>query len=239
MAAQVPEVTVIDLPNDPMLFAKALREAPMFERLELSEEDRMRGRMYAEQRMRADLLEAAGSLEDFYRSLAMKVEVAPITVRTLPRAAQLTQKTNQFNLTTKRYSEEQLSALASPGWKKYIIRVADRFGDNGIVGLAITNLRDDRVCEIDTFLLSCRVIGRTIETAFLATIAQDARRAGASKLVGRFVPTRKNAPAKDFYRTHGFELIEEAEGGASTWQLPLDADRLAVPPWIQLSVVSE
>ena len=72
VSAQVPEVTVIDLPNDPMLFAKALREAPMFERLELSEEDRMRGRMYAEQRMRADLQEAAGSLEDFYRSLAMK-----------------------------------------------------------------------------------------------------------------------------------------------------------------------
>jgi len=219
----------------------ALEQGRYCQVVSIGNEDLQRTAMYQANAERQTMMEgsSAENLGDFLKSLDMVATVSPVNEMNLERSTQLINKSNQFNLTTKRYSEEQLSALASPGWKKYIIRVADRFGDNGIVGLAITNLRDDRVCEIDTFLLSCRVIGRTIETAFLATIAQDARRAGASKLVGRFVPTRKNAPAKDFYRSHGFELIEEAESGAATWQLPLDADRLAVPPWIQLSVVSE
>ena len=235
VAGQLLDVTVIDLPTDPMKYAAALRESPVFERLELTDEDRARGRMYAEQRMRSDLQEAAGSLEDFYRSLAMKVDIEPVNAKTLARAAQLTQKTNQFNLTTRRYTEQQLEALSSPQWRKYVIRVADRFGDNGIVGMALTRTEND-VCEIDTLLLSCRVIGRTIETAFLAALASDARRAGANVLLGRFVPTKKNAPAKDYFKSHGFAMIEEKDG-VSTWELPLERAP-APPPWIELRVAS-
>jgi len=235
VAGQLLDVTVIDLPTDPMKYAAALRESPVFERLELTDEDRARGRMYAEQRMRSDLQEAAGSLEDFYRSLAMKVDIEPVNAKTLARAAQLTQKTNQFNLTTRRYTEQQLEALSSPQWRKYVIRVADRFGDNGIVGMALTRTEND-VCEIDTLLLSCRVIGRTIETAFLAALASDARRAGADVLLGRFVPTKKNAPAKDYFKSHGFAMIEEKDG-VSTWELPLERAP-APPPWIELRVAS-
>jgi FkbH-like protein len=233
--SQLPEVTVIDLPDDPVQFADTIRRQPVFERLSLSDEDRERGRMYVEQRMRSELQQSAGTLEDFYRSLEMKIEVATVTPATLARTAQLTQKTNQFNLTTRRYSEQQIKEMSeSKEWRVYTLRVADRFGDNGLVGVAITQ-RNGEVCEIDSLLLSCRVIGRTVETAFLATIADDARSRGARKLAGWFIPTKKNAPAREFYRQHQFTLAAEQDG-RSHWELPLDANSLSCPPWIQRTV---
>jgi len=230
---QLPEVTVLELPADPMGFAPALRDSPVFERLAISEEDRERGRMYAEQRQRAELQATAGSLEDFYRSLQMSVEIALVTPATLARTAQLTQKTNQFNLTTKRYTEQQIAELsAAPGGRVYNVRVADRFGDNGLVGVVITRQVNED-CEVDTFLLSCRVIGRTVETAILAIVAQEAAKAGAKTLGGWFVPSKKNAPAKDFYRQHALTSTREKDG-ATWWQLPLPAAALVCPAWIDL-----
>src|ERR1019366_209155 len=105
--SQVPEVTVIDLPADPMDYARALRETPVFERLTVSSEDRERGRYYAEQRLPGDLQKSAASVEEFLSSLEMQVDIAPVSHETVARVAQLTQKTNQFNLTTRRYSEQQ------------------------------------------------------------------------------------------------------------------------------------
>jgi FkbH-like protein len=233
--AQVPEVTIIDLPDDPMECARTLRDSPVFERLTVSEEDRSRGRYYAQDRMREELQQSAGSLEDFYRSLEMKVDIEPVTAANLARAAQLTQKTNQFNMTTRRYTEEQIAAMKPPQWRTYTIRVRDRFGDNGIVGLALAKAQG-KDWEIDTLLLSCRVIGRTVETAFLATIAADARSAGASRLVGQFLPTKKNAPARDFYKQHQFNCVSD-QNGAQTWELSL-SNSPSVPAWIELHVKS-
>ncbi|HWE02466.1 MAG TPA: HAD-IIIC family phosphatase [Tepidisphaeraceae bacterium] len=233
ISEQIPEATVIDLPGDPMLFAQALRECPFFERLELTDEDKARGRLYAERRMRTELEATATSLEDFYRSLRMKAIIEPVNAKTLSRAAQLTQKTNQFNLTTRRYSERQLDQrLAAPDWRAFTVQVADRFGDNGIIGLAILRIQDG-VCEIDTLLLSCRVIGRTIETALLAALAREAIRDGATKLVGWFVPTKKNAPARDFYKSHHFVAVQEREG-ATLWELDLVANSIASPQWVDV-----
>ena len=232
--AQLPEVTVIDLPPDPLQYADALRDAAVFERLSLSDEDRARGRFYAEQRMRADLMEGAGSVEDFYRSLDQQVDVEPVTPKTIGRAAQLTQKTNQFNMTTRRYTEQQMLEMREPAWRQYTVRVRDRFGDNGIVGVAVVRLDGDSA-QIDTLLLSCRVIGRTVETALLSVLAADAAAAGARRLIGTFVPTRKNAPAKDVYKAHGFAPASETEG-SSVWELPLPAPSLSCPPWIKLTV---
>ncbi len=230
---QLPEVAVIDLPTDPMGYAAALREAPVFERLTLTDEDRNRGRMYAEQQARAQLQSSAASLEDFYRSLQIEVDVATVRPDTITRAAQLTQKTNQFNLTTRRYSEQQIADLAAnPACRVYAIRVKDRLGDNGVVGVAITRDASGR-CEIDTLLLSCRVIGRTVETAFLSHIADEARRRGNSFLTGQFLPTAKNAPAKDFYRSHDFSAKAERPDG-SDWELDLSKPGPACPSWITL-----
>ncbi|MBA4372536.1 MAG: hypothetical protein C0402_06695 [Thermodesulfovibrio sp.] len=232
--SSMPEVTVIELPADPMKFALTLRSVPVFERLMLSAEDQQRGRFYGEQRLRAELGETAASREDFYRSLNMEVEIMGKEPEILTRVAQLTQKTNQFNMTGKKYTEQQLTQMiATSDWRIYAMRVRDRFGDNGIVGVGIVQFRD-LACEIDTFLLSCRVIGRTVETALLSHIAGEASNRGFRKLSGWFMSTAKNAPAKDFYASHGFRCILE-EAGRSHWEFDLNVDqRIAMPLWIRL-----
>jgi FkbH-like protein len=230
---RAPEAIVVELPEDPMRFAQALRDCPWFERLTLSDEDRKRGEYYAFQRERAKLEAAVGSKEDFYRSLDQVAEIALVTPATLARIAQLTQKTNQFNLTTRRYTEQQIQEMsACPGWRVWSLKVTDRYADNGLVAVAISHSADS-VCEIDTFLMSCRVIGRTVETALLARIAEDARASGAKHLQGWFLPTKKNAPAQDFYRDHGFnESNRTGEGTLFTFDLTQST--IATPEWIKI-----
>ena len=235
---QEPDVTVIDLPEDPADYARALRETAVFERLTVSAEDRERTRYYSEQKQRESSKHDYTSLEDFYRSLSTTVEIAPATDATIARIAQLAQKTNQFNMTTKRYSQQEIAALAAnPNCSVYSVAVRDRFGDNGITGVVIVR-ESGSVHEIDTFLLSCRVIGRTVETAILAYLAQKARQAGATTLVGEFFPTKKNAPARDVYRAHGFRCVRETEAG-SRWELALADTQLQTPPWLDVKIVEE
>jgi FkbH-like protein len=151
---------------------------------------------------------------------------------TLARVAQLTQKTNQFNLTTRRFSEQQIGEMAScPGWQVWSLRVTDRYADNGVVGVAISHLSGE-VCEIDTFLMSCRVIGRTVETALLSRLAEDAKSRGAARLQGWFLPTRKNSPAKDFYRDHGFTEVRRT-GEGTLFAFDLTQGMIATPEWIR------
>jgi FkbH-like protein len=232
---ELPEVTVIELAGDPMSFAETLRRSVVLERLSISIEDRERSRYYAEQRVRAAALGGASSIEGFYRSLQQEVEIVPLNHANLARAAQLTQKTNQFNLTTKRYSEQRLAELAeTPGWAVHTVRVKDRFGDNGLVGVILTSTAAG-VCEIDSLLLSCRVISRTVETAMLAFLIEDARARGVGALRGWFLPTAKNAPASDVYRKHGFELCTTTEAG-TLWSLDLSKADVTCPDWIHLTV---
>jgi predicted enzyme involved in methoxymalonyl-ACP biosynthesis len=112
--------------------------------------------------------------------------------------------------------------------------VRDRFGDHGLVGVAITHDEGEQ-CEVDTFLLSCRVIGRTVETALLAHLAESAAQRGCKRLVGWFLPTKKNAPARDFYQQHGFER-REANGLGSLWSLDLQRSAVRCPDWIKLNL---
>jgi FkbH-like protein len=232
--AALPDVSVIDLPNDPLLYATTVRNWPGFERLTLSAEDQKRTLMYAEQRERAQAEHSFQSKEDFYRYLQQEAEIAPVTPATLARVAQLTQKTNQFNLTTRRYTEQQISEIANrPDWQVLSIRARDRFGDHGLVGVAITKDHDD-LCEIDSFLLSCRVIGRTVEGALLAHLASDALARGRKRIWGRFLPTKKNAPAQDFYPHHGFALLSE-NGEGTVWELDLTEKQLTCPDWIKIA----
>jgi FkbH-like protein len=237
----LPEVHVVELPADAMQFARTIRESPVFERLTLSAEDQQRAAIYEAQRDRDRLQQSVASREDFLRSLDQEAEIAPATAATLPRIAQLTGKTNQFNLTTRRYSEEQIRDLVASGRAEcFSMRVRDRFGDNGLVGVAIVRPggEDGDVCEIDTLLMSCRVIGRTIETAFLSFLAERARRQGARWLRGWFLPTRKNAPAKDFYASHGFAPVEETADG-TLWRLELADGAVPCPEWVRLRVPQE
>lgn len=234
--AAMPEVVVIDLPKDPLEYAAALKECPIFERLVLSAEDQQRTAMYHAERERSQAEQGFRSKEDFFRFLGQQAEIALVQPGTLARVAQLTQKTNQFNLTTRRYSEQQIAEIASrPNWHVYSITVRDRFGDHGLVGVAICH-DEEKVCEIDTFLLSCRVIGRTVETALLSYLAESAAERGMAMLAGWFLSTKKNMPARDFYAQHGFQRTVEREDG-SRWSLDLADRRLSCPEWISLRVL--
>jgi FkbH-like protein len=233
----VPEVIVIDLPQDPLEYAAVVRSHPVFERLALSAEDQQRTTFYAEQRERTRVEQNFQSKEDFYRFLEQEAEIATVSPATLGRISQLTQKTNQFNVTTRRYAEQQIRELATnPACQVFSIRVRDRFGDHGLVGVSITRDRGD-TCEIDSFLLSCRVIGRTVETALLAHLADQAASRGQKRMVGWFLPTKKNAPARDFYKQHGFEMAQQDREG-SLWSLDLTRQRIAAPEWVKVVTVN-
>jgi FkbH-like protein len=231
--AALPQVNVIDLPADPLEYAATVRDAPALQRLVLSDEDRQRTELYAAQRERSQAQQSFQSKEDFFRYLELEAEIAPLEPATLARVAQLTQKTNQFNLTTRRRSEQQIAEVAErAGSQVLTIRLRDRFGDHGLVGIAITS-DESETCEIDTFLLSCRVIGRTVETALLSHVASGAISRGCQQLSGWFLPTKKNAPARDFYSQHGFQL-QKQNGEGTLWTLDLRQRTIAMPEWIRL-----
>ncbi len=126
--------------------------------------------------------------------------------------------------------------MQSPDWHCFSLQVKDRFGDNGLVGVTLTH-HHDGVYEIDTLLMSCRVIGRTVETAFLSFLADHARKLNAATIQGWFLPTKKNAPARNFYPEHGFRVLQE-NGQGTLWALDLAQSTLACPEWVRLHVVN-
>jgi len=237
VAHALPAVTVLPLPPQPEHFVRALLEPGYFDSLSMSTEDLRRAELY-EQRDQAEELRAqSDSLEDFYRRLDMEVTFAPVDNSSVARAAQLTQKTNQFNVTTIRYSEaEVLERCTDPDNLVKTVRVRDRFGDNGIVGVMMAHASGSEV-EIDTLLLSCRVIGRTVETAMLARVSEYAAQRGAQRIRGRIVPTAKNAPARDLYERHGFQSDSSDGTEHAAWSLDLSTGGIQYPKWMK--VISE
>lgn len=226
VGTRLPLVAVLELPEDPALYAKTLRESPLFTQVGLTVEDAHRGKFYAAEAGRARLKQQSATLEEYYRSLDMRLRVATLDGFVVGRLSQLTQRTNQFNLTTRRYSEPEIERLmASSGHEVLAAGLVDVFGDNGIVGLCIVE-KGDEAWTIDVFLLSCRVIGRTFETGLLSIAVDRARAGGARKLAGRFVPTGKNAVAADFFESHGFSREGEV------WTLDLAEADVPMPGWI-------
>jgi FkbH-like protein len=233
--ARLPEVLVVDLPADPAYYSQALLAVEEIETLVVTEDDRLRAQRYEEQGARETFRCAAGSLEDYLQGLEMRLQVVPADELFRARMLQLVQRTNQFNLTTRRYTDAEFRALvASPLCRVYGLRVADRFGDNGLVGVAIVRIAEGSWC-LDSFLLSCRVLGRSIEEAFVQYIATEAKAAGARALVGQFIPTSKNSQVRDFYRRAGFTLVQEHPNGSTEWQLLLSDFVPHYPAWAVLS----
>ena len=236
-----PEVMTPEMPRDPAQYTRLLRSLDVFETLSLTEEDLRRGELYREQQSRREFeagakpaVDAPGDLTAYLAGLEMQVTLAPATPFTLPRIAQLLNKTNQFNMTTRRLTEAQVQARASAPeeWGIYAVSVADRFGDSGLTGAAIVK-KSSNVWEIDSFLLSCRVLSRGVEDALLVYLLNQARNAGVFHLRGLFLATAKNSPASGFYARQGFEQVGEDE---STWELRLDAPEAAkdFPDWLQI-----
>lgn len=227
----LPEVHVIELSNNPATYAASLRAAPVFERLNLSTEDTLRSEHYVAERRRTELRDASGALEEYYRSLEIAVRIAEPDPGSWPRVAELTRKTNQFNLTTRRYSDQQIAEMAAdPRQRVYALSAVDRFGDYGLVAVAIVCLGAES-WEIDTFLMSCRAMGRGIETALLVHLAHEAAAAGARRLQGWYLPTNKNAPASEFYSRHHF-VVKKREGDNVLFEYDLETP-MDWPEWIR------
>jgi FkbH-like protein len=240
---ELPAVLVPEMPADPALYVRLLRSLDVFEALTITREDVARARQYAEQQARASFEESTrsegGDLRAYLRGLQMQLKLQPATPYTLPRIAQLLNKTNQFNMTTRRLTEPQVAALAgdAEGWCVVGVDVADRFGDSGLTGIAIAK-KAPQTWTIDSFLLSCRVLGRGIEDALLTYLYEAARLAGATSLRGLFIPTSKNAPAVGFYEQQGFANQGPApdEPGAMQWLLAIDAPR-TYPDWLAVQAL--
>jgi FkbH-like protein len=232
--AELPQVLVPELPTDPADYRACLLELGVFDTLALTNEDRQRNQLYADQKARREAeaqLGAGGTVDDYLADLDLVVEIETANPLNLARIAQLTNKTNQFNLTTRRYTEAEIADRLARGWRVFGARVKDRFGDNGLTGLIMLTPSSD-AWIIDTLLLSCRVMGRRVETALLAVVADEALRNGATRLRGWFYPTEKNAPARDVYRDHGFVIREHGPDDSVLWELDLHADVPSVPDWL-------
>ena len=202
---EFPDILTVELPDDPSQFSTILKDLNDFNVLQRTDEDVKRGQMYAQQRERKKLENSISSLDDFLQQLDIKVKMKKSNEFLIPRISQLTLKTNQFNLTTKRYQEEEIRTLAND--KKFIVgcaQVLDKFGDNGITNVYIIN-KEDKTWIIDTFLLSCRVMGRGVEDAILSEILKDAKQNGISQIKAEFIPTQKNMPAENFLSDNGFK----------------------------------
>ena len=234
VSCALPMVRTIVFPKQPEQFAAALAGEGLFDVLQLSKEDLNRTRLYKQRAAAENLRSTAANLEDFYSSLEMEIVIEPVNATSLSRTAQLTQKTNQLNLTTHRYSEADIAArLRDPAWYCCTVGVRDRFGDNGIIGVMLAQHVADRLI-LDTFLMSCRVIGRTVETAMLAHLCDVAERFGARVVEARLIPTAKNLPVRPLLPDHNFAASGEQDG-ASTWRLDLGARRVRWPQWFRTS----
>lgn len=202
-------ILVINLPKDPSLYVKTLKNINDINVLQLTNEDFNKKDIYYQQRQRNELKEKISNLDNFLASLDMEVNIKKANNFYIPRISQLTKKTNQFNLTTKRYSEEDINNFSiNDNYYVYCVNVKDKFGDNGITGVFIIEKENDNFI-IDTFLLSCRIIGRNIEKVMLNFIINLAIKNNINKIIGKYYPTQKNKQVENFYINNKFIKINE------------------------------
>ncbi|HYZ32832.1 MAG TPA: HAD-IIIC family phosphatase, partial [Crenalkalicoccus sp.] len=201
---ELPMVAVPELPEDPALWPRTLADAGYFEGVAVTAEDRARAAQYQGNRDRATLRAQATDLGAYLRELEMRLLWSRFDRAGLPRIVQLINKTNQFNLTTRRYTDAEAVAVAEdPAAFGLQLRMLDRFGDNGVIGIVIGRRQGDAV-RLDTWLMSCRVLGRQVEEATLNLVVEQARALGAARLIGEYRPTPKNGMVAEHYPRLGF-----------------------------------
>jgi FkbH-like protein len=234
-----PEVLVVQLPKEPHTYRTLLDDLSCFDQLTVTPEDRARGELYRGRSCGRQLAEQSRSLEEFFASLDMRATLYRNERSHIPRIAQMTQKTNQFNLTTKRYTGGEIACFMEQAFV-YSLRVEDKFGDNGIVAAAVVVPSADGEWCVDSFLMSCRVIMRTIEDTLISKIAEEAREMGVKLLVGLYIPSQKNQIVKDFYERRGFRVrtSDGSERVEYVFELTENAS-LRPSPWIRLTRAEE
>ena len=217
----LPEVAVVELPEDPAFYARTLAAAGYFEAVAYSSEDRSRADFYQDNARRAALQKAGDGVQGYLTSLEMTITFEPFNPAGRTRIAQLINKSNQFNLTTRRYTELEVAAAEASCFTLQV-RLADRFGDNGMISVIICRDVGRDIWEIDTWLMSCRVLGRGVEMAVLQEILTEARARGIRKLLGVYHPSSRNGMVSEHYAKLGFTLVETQRDGSVHWQLPTD-----------------
>lgn len=230
----LPEVQVVDLPDDSALYSWELSNINDFNLIQLTEEDKKRGEMYALEKKRDQLRSSVGDFDEFIRSLDLRISVLDANKFTIPRISQLTKKTNQFNLTTTRYEEKQIEEFAVS--KNHIVKcyqVADKFGDYGITGVAIIK-KKEKNWHVGTFLLSCRVLGKRVEFAVMSNLIETAKKNNIEMIFAEFIPTGKNKPAKNFYDDCGFTILDKKEE-AIRYKFNVSDDIVFSPDYIKIN----
>ncbi len=209
--AAVPEITKVEE------YIRVLDRSGFFEVTNFSEDDLKRNEMYLANEQRNRMQKNFSDYGDYLRSLEMKAQIGAFDPAYFSRIAQLTNKSNQFNLTTHRYSQSEIEQIAAdPQYLTLCGRLEDKFGDNGVVSIVIGRKEKD-VLQIELWLMSCRVLKRDMEYAMMDTLVKQCRDCGIRQIYGYFYPTAKNAMVKDFYALQGFEKLEEDVDGNAKW----------------------
>ncbi|MGH7246332.1 MAG: HAD-IIIC family phosphatase, partial [Candidatus Levyibacteriota bacterium] len=220
---RLPEVAVPELPADPAEYAKFLLSLAYFPSAAATDEDTMRGNMYVTERLRREAEKTFENRKDFLKALDLSVEVYVDDASALTRLSQLTGKTNQFNINKKPFSEEEIQAFVNdPRYAVFYARALDRFGDHGIISFALAK-EEGTVWTIESLLMSCRVLGRGIEDAFMSAIAETLKKKGATEASIMFTKSEKNAPAEAFVQTY-----------FKNGPVPIDS-LITIPAWIERS----
>jgi FkbH-like protein len=219
----LPSVAVPELPEDPSDWLSVFQAAGYFEQASFSKEDQLRAGFYKANALRAAQLERIGNHDDYLLSLGMTLSIAAFDSAGRKRIAQLISKSNQFNLTTRRYSEIEIAAMqSSPDTFTIQARLEDIFGDNGMISAVICR-QAGQCWEVDTWIMSCRVLGRRVEDAILQYIVGQARLRGIAEIIGRYIPTAKNGLVRDHFNKLGFVQIDVQASGETTWQLVVES----------------
>ena len=213
---ELPEVIVPELPEDPAEYLDYIIPLNLFETASFSENDKDRTKQYQAEAQRVTSIAKYANIDEYLASLEMVSEVKGVDDFSLPRVAQLTQRSNQFNLRTQRYTDEDLkSMIASGSYIATSYTLVDKYGDNGLISAIILKKEKDFMF-VDTWIMSCRVLKRTMEPFVLNTIVEIAKTEGYQKLVGEYLPTAKNGMVKDHYKNFGFSEVD------GRWELDLN-----------------
>jgi FkbH-like protein len=213
---ELPALTIPELPEDPAEYLLYLQTLNLFETASVTEEDAGRTKQYQEEAKRVSLQKAYANEDEFLQSLEMESPVTPFNKFNTPRVAQLSQRSNQFNLRTVRYTEKDIENIAEDNsYVTFAFNLKDKFGDYGMISAVILKIEGD-MAFIDTWFMSCRVLKRGMENFVLNTIAQAAKDRGCTKLAGEYIPTPKNELVKDHYAKLGFTQVGDK------WELDLN-----------------
>jgi FkbH-like protein len=231
-----PEVVVPEMPDDPAEYIQSLEKHRCFQIVSLAREDLERADYYRANSGRTAAASSSNSLEEFLASLDMVARVAPVEPATLERSAQLISRSNQFNLTTRRHSAAEVrSRMESAEWVTLTVSLADRFGENGLISLLMAR-GENRDLFIDTWVMSCRVLKRTVEHFLLNQLCALARDKGLLAIHGEYIPTPRNVLVRDHYREMGFAQVSAGPDGRTLWTLSLEENRSPLTTFVKREV---